>query len=151
MTHDDLSDLSEAPSTLVGRTVRENVYDYPRQAYSILRWGFAALFVIAGADKFVHLIANWEAYLPSTAINLISQSGLSATTFMQIIGGLEILGGLFMAWRPRFSAYVMAAWLVIIAMNLFAGGFYDMAFRNIGLAVGAVALGRLSERYNYYY
>ena len=115
------------------------------QAYQILHWGFVAAPVVAGADKFLGLLANWDKYL---APSFASLSPLSAHGTMMAVGVVEILAGLVVALRPRIGAYVVAAWLAGIVVNLLlVGGYYDVALRDVGLILGALALGRLSQTY----
>jgi len=160
ITPEELPDINlpEAPSTLVGETVGTPIYQaqqptfsrHSHEAYSILRWSFAALPIIAGADKFFHFLTNWNHYLAPVVSTLIAKAGLTTVSFMQIVGGMEILAGLLVAVKPRYGAYVVSAWLVAVGANLIlAGGFLDVAMRDFGLALGAFALGRLSERYNH--
>jgi len=112
------------------------------QAYEILHWGFVAAPVIAGLDKFTDFLTNWDQYLaPQVANNL----PFSPHTFMMIVGVIEIAAGLLVAIKPRIGAYVVAAWLVgIIANLLLTGNYFDIALRDFGLCLGALALGRLS-------
>lgn len=158
ITQEELPDLSEAPSTLVGDTAEVPVYEakqpiysrHSHEAYSILRWSFAALPIIAGTDKFFNYLTNWNHYSAPVVSNLIAQAGLTINSFMQIVGAIEIMAGLLVAFKPRYGAYVVSAWLVAVGVNLIlTGGFLDVALRDFGLALGAFALGRLSERYNY--
>jgi hypothetical protein len=115
------------------------------QAYQILHFGFTVAPIVAGVDKFLHLLTNWNAYLSPAVANLLP---LPAPTFMQIVGVIEILAGLLVAFKPRLGAYVVAAWLFGIIINLLLiPGFYDIALRDLGLALGALALGRLSEHF----
>ena len=116
------------------------------QAYQILHWGFVAAPVIAGADKFLSLLANWDLYLAPSIARLLP---MSAHVFMLIVGVIEIVAGLIVALKPRIGAYVVAAWLAGIIVNLFIlGGFYDIALRDFGLCLAALALGRLSLLYD---
>jgi hypothetical protein len=116
------------------------------QAYQILHWGFVAAPVLAGADKFLHLLANWDQYLAPAFARL---SPLSAHATMLVVGLIEMAAGLVVAAKPRIGAYVVAAWLVGIILNLFIlGSFFDVALRDFGLFLGALALGRLSEVYD---
>jgi hypothetical protein len=116
------------------------------QAYQILHWGFVAAPVIAGADKFVGMLANWDVYLAPQIARLLP---MSPHTFMLIAGAIEVLAGLVVAVKPRIGAYVVAAWLVGIIVNLLLwGGYYDIALRDFGLFLGALALGRLSALYD---
>ncbi len=108
-------------------------------AWSILVVTFGALFVIAGLDKFLNLIVNWEAYVAFQS--LVG----NASFFMRVVGVFEILVGIFMFTRwTQIAAYVASAWLVIIALNLVLGGFYDIAVRDIVMAIGAFVLGYIT-------
>lgn len=112
------------------------------QAYEILHWGFVALPVIAGADKFFHLLGNWNQYL-APAIAKILPFGPNA--FMLAVGVIEVAAGVLVALKPKVGAYVVAAWLGGIILNLLVGGrFLDIALRDFGLMLGALALGRLA-------
>ncbi len=116
------------------------------QAYQILHWGFAALPVIAGIDKFFHLLTNWDQYLAPFVTNLLH---VSAHTFMLAVGVIEIGAGLLVAFKPKIGAYIVFAWLLGIVVNLLlAHGWYDIALRDFGLSLGALALGRLSQKYD---
>jgi hypothetical protein len=112
------------------------------QAYQILHWGFVAAPVIAGLDKFARLLADWEKYLaPVVARHL----PFSAHAFMLVVGVIEIAAGLVVALKPRIGSYIVAGWLAAIIGNLLIQGAYlDIALRDFGLFLGAVALARLS-------
>lgn len=112
------------------------------QAYRILHWGFTAAPVIAGLDKFTRLLVDWDKYLASPVARVLP---FSAHTFMMIVGVVEVVAGLLVAVKPKIGAHVVAAWLGGIVLNLLlAGGFLDIALRDFGLALSALALGRLS-------
>src|SRR4051794_7824331 len=112
------------------------------QAYLILHIGYAALPIIAGADKFSDKLTNWSMYLAPIATRV---TGLTDHTFMMVVGVVEIAAGVLVALTPRFGAIVVALWLWAIIANLFVlGGFYDIALRDFGLSLGALALARLS-------
>jgi hypothetical protein len=116
------------------------------QAFQLLHWGFVAAPVIMGADKFLNLLTNWETYL---APSFLSLSPLSAAATMKGVGVVEIIAGLVVALKPRIGAYVVAAWLAGIIVNLLLlGGYYDVALRDFGLCLGALALARLSATYD---
>ena len=116
------------------------------QAFQILHWGFVAAPLLMGADKFLNLLTNWEKYLAPSFRNL---SPLNAAATMRAIGVVEIVAALVVALRPRIGAYVVAAWLAGIILNLLlVGGYYDVALRDFGLCLGALALGRLSATYD---
>jgi hypothetical protein len=117
------------------------------QAYEILHIGFCVLPIVAGLDKFLHFlgIGSWEMYLAPIATRI---TGLDATHFMMIIGVVEIIAGLLVAFWPRVGGYVVMFWLWGIIINLFLiPSFFDIALRDFGLSLGALALARLSEDY----
>lgn len=117
--------------------------DTGRQAFRILQIGFVVAPILAGLDKFTELLTDWDQYLAPFIADIVG-----AGTFMAIVGVIEIAAGIGVAIKPRIFAYVVAAWLVGIIINLLLiPGFYDIALRDLGLALGALALGRLSEKY----
>ena len=119
---------------------------YSRQAFQILRFGFTVAPIIAGLDKFLHLLVNWDQYLPSMVNNLVGGHGHQ---LMLAVGVIEIVAGIGVALKPRIFAYVVAAWLLLIILNLLAiPGYFDVALRDLGLLLGALALARLSERFS---
>jgi len=116
------------------------------QAFWILYSGFAALPILAGLDKFFHLLVNWDQYLAPMVTQVLPVSG---HTFMLAVGVIEIAAGLLVIARPRIGAYVVALWLWgIIANLLLIPGFYDVALRDFGLSLGALALARLSAEFS---
>ena len=124
-----------------------NAHSPTVQAYQILHWGFVAAPVIAGADKFLHLLTNWDQYL---APGLAHVSPFGAHGSMLVVGAIEIVAGLVVAVRPRIGAYVVAAWLLGIIVDLILlGSFLDVALRDFGLLLGALALARLSAVYDH--
>ena len=115
------------------------------QAYRILQAGFTALPILAGLDKFFNLTVDWEKYLPAFVNNLVGGNGHA---FMMAVGVIEIVAGIGVALKPRIFSYVVAAWLWAIIVNLLLiPGYYDVALRDFGLSLGALALGRLSAEY----
>ncbi len=116
------------------------------QSYLILLAGFAALPMIAGVDKALHLLVNWDQYLAPLATQILP---IPEHTFMLAVGMIEIAAGLLVAFRPRIGAYVVALWLWGIIVNLLLiPAFYDIALRDFGLSLGALALARLSREFN---
>jgi hypothetical protein len=134
-------------ANVISRDARGELTTTPeRQAYHILHWGFVAAPVIAGLDKFADLLTNWDAYL---APQLQHMLGSSTHAFMMVVGAIEIAAGLLVALKPRIGAYVVAAWLVGIIVNLVMGvHYFDVALRDFGLCLGALALGRLASVYD---
>jgi hypothetical protein len=116
------------------------------QAYQILRLGFIVAPIVAGLDKFFHLLANWDQYLPSFVSNLTGGRGHE---LMLAVGVIEIVAGLGVAFKPKVFAYVVSAWLLLIVVNLLMiPGYFDVALRDFGLSLGALALARLSHEFD---
>ena len=116
------------------------------QAFWLLRIGFTIAPILFGADKFANVLVNWEKYL---APWIREASPLSATHTMYVVGVIEILAGVTVAIKPRYAAYVVAAWLAGIIVNLLTySGYYDVALRDFGLLLGALTLARLAAIYD---
>ena len=116
------------------------------QAYQILHLGFTVAPIVAGLDKFFNLLVNLEQYLPAFVNNLTSGHGHE---LMLAVGVIEIVAGLGVWFKPRLFAYVVAAWLLLIIANLLMiPGYFDVALRDFGLSLGALALARLSGEYD---
>lgn len=115
------------------------------QTYQILHAGFVAAPVIAGIDKFFHLLVNWDKYM---APAIAKMSPLGVHQLMLAVGVIEIVAGLLVAVKPRIGAYVVALWLLGIIINLLLmRNYYDIALRDFGLSLGALALARLSREF----
>jgi hypothetical protein len=113
-----------------------------RQAFLLLRTVFTVAPILFGLDKFVGLLTDWEQYLAPQIDALIPGTAHQA---MLAVGIVEILAGILVAVAPRIGGYVVAAWLAGIIVNLLLiGDFYDVALRDFGLLVGALALARLA-------
>jgi hypothetical protein len=135
-----------APRTQPVPEVREEPARFARRpayrAFRLLQLGFVVAPILAGADKFFHLLTDWTMYLATPIERMLP---VSASTFMQVVGVIEILAGLLVAVVPRIGAFVVGAWLLGITFNLLLPpGFYDIALRDFGLALGAFALGLLA-------
>jgi uncharacterized membrane protein YphA (DoxX/SURF4 family) len=113
-----------------------------RQAFFLLRTVFTVAPVLFGLDKFTNILTDWTIYLAPVATAVVP---VSAQTFMYIVGVVEIIAGILVAVRPRFGSLLVAVWLLGIIINLLVlGNYYDVALRDFGLLVGALALNRLS-------
>ena len=105
-----------------------------------LRIAIGLMATFAGLDKFFNLLTNWEAYIAPVAQQLLP---FSTTTFMAIVGAIEFAVGVtVLVIRPSLGAFVASAWLVLVAINLVLGGHFDIAVRDLVLAVAAYALAR---------
>jgi uncharacterized membrane protein YphA (DoxX/SURF4 family) len=118
--------------------------DPVQQAFLLLRTVFTVAPIAFGLDKFVNLLTDWPGYLAPVFDRVVPGSAQQA---MYVVGVIEIVAGLLVAVRPKYGAPVVAAWLAGIIVNLLIlGAYYDVALRDFGLLVGALALWRLSSR-----
>jgi uncharacterized membrane protein YphA (DoxX/SURF4 family) len=116
------------------------------QAFWLLRIGFTVAPILFGIDKFANVMVNWEKYL---APWIRHASPLSATHTMYVVGVIEIIAGIAVAIKPRYAAYIVAAWLAGIIVNLLSySGYYDVALRDFGLLLAALTLARLASKYD---
>jgi hypothetical protein len=130
-------------------TVRSHstpVRDNPAyQAYLALRVGFVVAPILFGLDKFTNLLTDWTTYLAPAIDRLVPGSAPSA---MLAVGIVEIVAGLVVALRPKIGGYLVAAWLAgIIGNLLLLGDHYDVALRDFGLLLAALALARLATAF----
>jgi hypothetical protein len=115
------------------------------QAYQILYIGFIVAPFLAGLDKFTNFLVNWNQYL---APAVERQLPIPGHTLMLLVGIVEMAAAVLVAVRPRIGAYVVAAWLLGIIVNLLLiPGYFDVALRDFGLALAALALARLSQEF----
>jgi hypothetical protein len=125
-------------------TTTEPIQVTPSQtAFQILRLGFTVAPILFGLDKFFNLMTDWAEFLPGLVTDTVD-----GPTVMAIVGIVEIAAGIGVWLRPKIFANVVAAWLgVIIVTLVIAGGFWDIALRDFGLLLGALALGQLARQY----
>jgi uncharacterized membrane protein YphA (DoxX/SURF4 family) len=120
-----------------------NANDTVKSVWTLLRFTFGLVPIVAGLDKFTDLLTNWDMYLHP---GIASMLPFSAQTFMQIVGVIEIIAGILVLARPAIGGYVVSAWLICIALTLIASGKYlDIAVRDLVMAIGAFSLARLSK------
>jgi hypothetical protein len=129
------------------RARAENDWRDPHyQAFALLRLTFTVAPIAFGLDKFFNILVHWPKYLAPWINNLMPGTGQQ---FMYVVGGIEILAGIIVALKPRYGAYVVAAWLGGIIINLLSyPGYYDIALRDFGLMLGALTLARLASVYD---
>ena len=139
--------LTGRAPAMSARYVVDRVKDDPGyQAFLLLRIGFAALPILFGLDKFFDVLVNWESYLAPWINDIVPGN---ATDAMYAVGVVEIVAGLAVLAKPRYGAYLVAAWLAGIIVNLLTySGYYDIALRDFGLMVGALTLARLASKYD---
>lgn len=125
-------------STVAGsRTELPDNLEQVRKGLTVL---YGLVPVVAGLDKFTNLLAQWPDYLPAAVAGALP---VEAQTFMYAVGVVEILAGLVVFVYTEYGAYLVAAWLTGVALVMVAGGFLDIAVRDLVMAAGAVALAQL--------
>ena len=116
------------------------------QAFAVMRLAFTVAPIAFGLDKFFNVMVQWPDYLAPWINDIAPGTGQE---FMYFVGVTEILAGVIVALKPRYGAYVVAAWLGGIIFNLLTySGFYDIALRDFGLMLGALTLARLASVYD---
>ena len=114
-----------------------------RSVWTILRFTFGLVPIVAGLDKFTDLLTNWDMYLHP---GIASMLPFSPHLFMQIVGVIEIIAGIIVLVRPAIGGYIVMAWLIGIALQLIASGkYFDVAVRDLVMSIGAMSLARLSK------
>jgi uncharacterized membrane protein YphA (DoxX/SURF4 family) len=139
--------VTHRPPATGARSVVEHLREDPGyQAFLLLRIGFAAAPILFGVDKFFDVLVDWEIYLAPWINDIVPGSAADA---MYAVGVVEIAAGVAVAVKPRYAAYLVAAWLGGIIVNLLThSGYYDIALRDFGLLIGALALARLATKYD---
>jgi hypothetical protein len=133
--HDGIDAVAE-------RLRREPAY----QAFMLLRIAFTVAPIAFGLDKFFNVLVDWEMYLAPWVNRLLPGT---ASDVMHLVGVVEIAAGIAVALKPRYGAYLVAAWLGGIIVNLLTySGYYDIALRDFGLMLGALTLARLSSQFD---
>jgi len=118
-----------------------NLNSKVNNARKILLWVFGLVPILAGLDKFFNLLTDWEKYLGP----LKEYLPFAPHTFMMIVGVIEIIAGILVFIIPRIGAYIVAAWLFCISIVLISGMYYDIAVRDLAMALSAFCLGQLSS------
>jgi hypothetical protein len=140
---------SHAPATrdrTDAATAAPALRDARYQAYAMLRLAFTVAPIAFGLDKFFEVLVDWPIYLAPWVNDIVPGSGQD---MMYAVGVVEIAAGVLVAVAPRYGAYVVAAWLAGIILNLLThSGYYDVALRDFGLMIGALSLARLASVYD---
>jgi hypothetical protein len=114
-----------------------------RGAFELLRAAFVLIPVIAGLDKFSNFLCDWQKYVSPMVLNV---SPLSPAALMYVVGFVEVFVGFLVIAAPRVGALALAGWLGIVTVNLaLSGEFWDVALRDLGLMLGALALAQLGR------
>jgi hypothetical protein len=120
-----------------------NFDDRLNTSWWVLRIGLGVGPIITGIDKYFNKLADWGMYLSPMATKVVP---VSPATFMHIVGAVEIIAGLIVLSRwTKFGSYLVTFWLLGIAVNLLTTGmFYDLAMRDVEIALGGFALSQLT-------
>jgi hypothetical protein len=114
-----------------------------QQLQNTLKLTFGVVPIVAGLDKFTNLLTNWSDYLGN---NIKGMLPVDPLVFMKAVGIIEILAGLIVLIRPLLGAYIVMAWLIAIALQLIIGGHYfDVAVRDLVMAISAFTLAQLTR------
>lgn len=120
--------------------------DQGYQAFRILQVPFIIAPIILGLDKFFYLLTNWSNYISPLALKILNHHDRE---FMIVAGVIEVIVGIGVLFKPKIFAYIIALWLLGIVINLLLiGHYFDIALRDVCLMLGALALGRLSQKYS---
>ncbi len=135
------------PSPATGvPAARPDWRDARYQAFALMRLAFTVAPIAFGLDKFFNVMVDWPIYLAPWIDDIAPGS---AQDFMYFVGATEIVAGIAVALKPRYGAYLVAAWLGGIVVNLLThSGYYDIALRDFGLMLGALSLARLAAVYD---
>ena len=117
------------------------------KAASVLKWTYGLVPIVAGADKFMHILTDWDKYLAPPIANMLP---FSASSFMSMVGIIEIIAGVLVLVKPKIASLVVALWLTGIAINLLlTGQYFDVAVRDMVMAIGAFSLYLLHGKPNH--
>ncbi len=114
-----------------------------KTVFTLLKYTYGLVPIVAGLDKFTNILTDWSQYISSGFAAILP---LEAETFMSIVGGIEIIAGVLVLYRPRIGGYVVMGWLLAIALTLlFSGHYIDVAVRDIVMAIGAFSLVKIAD------
>jgi hypothetical protein len=135
--------VPEKPESWLDAEVEVTVATY--QAYQILYYTFIVVFALAGLDKFLHAMTQWERYVSPSISSILH---LSAGAIVLFAGLIEMLAAAAVALKPRIGSWVVSAWLWLIAINLLTVPLYDMVLLVLALSAAGLAFTRLSAECN---
>lgn len=119
--------------------------DYGHKAFRLLKFVFVFTPIVAGLDKFFNLLTHWSIYLSPAALRMI---GFHDRPFMRFVGIVEIIVGIGVYQKPKLFSKIVALWLALIILNLIIQWtYFDIALRDFGLMLSALALAQLSKKY----
>src|SRR4051812_34412278 len=114
-----------------------------KSTFTLLKFTFALVPIVAGLDKFTNLLTHWENYLSPGFASMLP---FTPHVFMMIVGIIEIVAGVLVLAKPAIGGYVVAAWLVLIALSLLVScNYLDVAVRDLVMAIGAFSMARIAK------
>jgi len=114
-----------------------------KQPFNLLKFTFVIVPIVAGLDKFTNLLTDWTQYINPAFLEMLPFSG---STFMMIVGIIEIIAGLIVLIKTELGGYIVAAWLTLIALTLLVGfNFVDVAVRDLVMAISAFCMARFAK------
>jgi len=120
-----------------------NVNQTLRPTFNLLKLTFGLVPIVAGLDKFTNLLTDWEQYLSPKMAGMLP---LQPHAFMMVVGVIEIIAGVIVLLKPAVGGIIVAAWLTLIALTLIFGGHYfDVAVRDLVMAISAFSMTRLAK------
>ena len=130
-----------ATNLFTKKKIMDTTVQSAQSVQKILKYTYGIVPVVAGLDKFTNLLTKWKDYLSPSIIKMLP---FDAGTFMHIVGIIEIVAGILVLVRPQAGGFVVMAWLTLIALTLISGGHYfDVAVRDLVMAIGAYCLAKL--------
>ena len=130
--------MATVTSTNYANPSHSTTSDRADRVATILKWTYGLVPIAAGADKFTHLLTDWNQYLAPVVTDIIP---LTPDTFMSIVGVIEIIAGVLVLVKPKIGSLVVGFWLLGIVINLLlTGQYYDIAVRDTVMAIGAFSL-----------
>ncbi|MCO5241422.1 MAG: hypothetical protein M9904_15335 [Chitinophagaceae bacterium] len=114
-----------------------------KQIFNLLKYTFVIVPIVAGTDKFTNLLTHWEQYINPSIAGLLP---FPTSVFMMIVGIIEIIAGIIVLKKAEIGGYIVAAWLIVIALTLLTGfNYVDVAVRDLVMAISAFAMARISK------
>lgn len=130
--------MDTVASTTATSTTRGPVADRLTTVKNLLKYTYGLVPIVAGLDKFTHVLTDWNKYLAPVVTDILP---LQADTFMYLVGVIEVIAGILVLIRPKIGSLIVGLWLIGIAINLLlTGQYYDVAVRDVVMAIGAFSL-----------
>lgn len=137
------SRIMDITANYSGSHAHSRVMGHTERVITLLRWTYGLVPIVASADKFMHILTDWDKYLAPVIANILP---MAPHTFMVIVGIIEIIAGVLVLIKPRIGSLIVCLWLVGIAFNLLlTGQYYDVAVRDTVMAIGAFSLWMLTN------